>query len=531
MLDKLSLNAKFLILSISMALITILISTYAYDRFQKVSESNDQVTEVALPNLMLINSLALQYRDIRIHLRTLGLPGLDKKQAEEAINETLQDIESYEKNRKIYKETPSLPGEEELFNELDKNWIEFKAIGIKALELYKSNKPEDYNALVAIFLKDCPEAAAKYNKSLDALLLFHKNSFNKFKTASNNLTKSTNHNIILITIMGLLFSIIITVLFAFNAVKLSKKINEIAYSLKSSSDEVSIVANQISHSSEGLSQASVEQAASLQETSSSIEEISAMISSNTQSAVVSAKESEQSLFHAERGKKVVEEMIGAISKINTSNNHIMDQINTSNQEIEEIIKLISEIGSKTKVINDIVFQTKLLSFNASVEAARAGENGKGFAVVAEEVGNLAAMSGSASIEISSMLEKSIQRVESIIQNSKEKIGRLVVEGKMNVDNGTRVAHECGVVLDGIVKSVATVSNSLAEISTASQEQSQGVREVTKAVSQLDQVTQENSNTAAESAKAAGVLTQQSDTLAKLVANLVNTIEGKANDDT
>ena len=72
--------------------------------------------------------------------------------------------------------------------------------------------------------------------------------------------------------------------------------------------------------------------------------------------------------------------------------------------------LISEIGNKTKVINDIVFQTKLLSFNASVEAARAGEHGKGFSVVAEEVGNLAHMSGNSAKEITQLLESSINRV-------------------------------------------------------------------------------------------------------------------------
>jgi methyl-accepting chemotaxis protein len=78
----------------------------------------------------------------------------------------------------------------------------------------------------------------------------------------------------------------------------------------------------------------------------------------------------------------------------------MNQINYSNEQMSEIVKVIQEIETKTKVINDIVFQTKLLSFNASVEAARAGEQGKGFAVVAEEVGNLAQMSGNAAKEIS-----------------------------------------------------------------------------------------------------------------------------------
>jgi methyl-accepting chemotaxis protein len=89
-------------------------------------------------------------------------------------------------------------------------------------------------------------------------------------------------------------------------------------------------------------------------------------------------------------------------------------MNKSNDEISSIVKVIAEIGDKTKVINDIVFQTKLLSFNASVEAARAGEQGKGFAVVAEEVGNLATMSGKAAEEISSMLGDSMGKVELIV---------------------------------------------------------------------------------------------------------------------
>ena len=79
----------------------------------------------------------------------------------------------------------------------------------------------------------------------------------------------------------------------------------------------------------------------------------------------------------------------------------------------EILGYIKSIEEKTKVINDIVFQTKLLSFNASVEAARAGEQGKGFAVVAEEVGNLATMSGTSAEEISKLLESSISHIESI----------------------------------------------------------------------------------------------------------------------
>jgi hypothetical protein len=94
----------------------------------------------------------------------------------------------------------------------------------------------------------------------------------------------------------------------------------------------------------------------------------------------------------------------AIMEIQETNKKLVDDVLEGNRKISEIVELVKEIGNKTKVINDIVFQTKLLSFNASVEAARAGEHGKGFAVVAEEVGNLASMSGQASKEISALLE-------------------------------------------------------------------------------------------------------------------------------
>ena len=305
-------------------------------------------------------------------------------------------------------------------------------------------------------------------------------------------------------------------------------LNNIVTSLSKSGDEVSASSTQIASAAEELSQATTEQAASLQETSSSIEEISSMINANTENAKQSSRISEQSLVAAEKGKVVVDQMISAISDINTSNDGIVKQIDDTNREIENIVKIINEIGTKTKVINDIVFQTKLLSFNASVEAARAGEQGKGFAVVAEEVGNLAAMSGAAALEISNMLETSTKTVEGIVRDSKEKIGKLILNGKDKVETGTRVAHECEVVLNEILQSVASVSKMTSEISVASTEQAQGVHEITKAITQLDQVTHQNTSNASDSANAAGNLSEQAMILNALVQRLVHTIEGSNN---
>ena len=330
------------------------------------------------------------------------------------------------------------------------------------------------------------------------------------------------------TIWGLMISlggavaILITVILIKGPLE---NLKAIAISLNTSGKEVSSTSSQIASSSEQLSQATTEQAASLQETSSSIQEISTMINANTDNAKQSAVVSEKSLSTAERGQVAIGHMMNAIDTINDSNTSIMNQINETNKEIESIVKIINEIGTKTKVINDIVFQTKLLSFNASVEAARAGENGKGFAVVAEEVGNLASMSGAAALEITNLLDGSIKSVETIVRESKEKIGKLILSGKEKIEVGSKVAHECEGVLSEIVSSVASSSKMISEISSASQEQAQGVHEITKAIAQLDQVTQQNTSNSAESANAAEELANQALMLNSLVQKLVQTIEG------
>ena len=186
------------------------------------------------------------------------------------------------------------------------------------------------------------------------------------------------------------------------AEKIAQQFARLSSGLK---QEAAIVAKNsmiVAEVSSKLSESTTQQAASLQETVASIDEISAMIQRNADSAMSSAKSSENSTKTAQEGKEKVELMLESIHSISQNNSDMIEKMEKSNKDISDIVKLIQEISHKTQVINDIVFQTKLLSFNASIEAARAGEHGKGFAVVAEEVGNLASMSGKAAKEISEM---------------------------------------------------------------------------------------------------------------------------------
>lgn len=317
---------------------------------------------------------------------------------------------------------------------------------------------------------------------------------------TETIAKSNIRNLLIFSIVGSFVFAFIGFIFAS---KLSTQLGTLAKTIGESSGQVANASNTIASASSSLSQATSEQAASLEETASSIEEMSSMVSKNTDNAKNTAAISTQSQAKAEKGNVVIEKMVSSMNEISKSNN-----------EIAEIVKVIKEIGNKTKVINDIVFQTKLLSFNASVEAARAGEHGKGFAVVAEEVGNLAQMSGTASKEISTLLESSIHKVESIVGDTKAK-----------VDSGVNTAKECGDVFAEIVGDVKLVSQMSNDISSASQEQAQGISEITKAVSQLDQVTQQNAATSEETSNEAEELSAQANALKEASDKLISIISG------
>lgn len=192
----------------------------------------------------------------------------------------------------------------------------------------------------------------------------------------------------------------------------------------------------------------------------------------------------------------------------------MTAILESNRRIEALVKVIEEIGEKTDIIDEIVFKTQLLSFNASVEAERAGEHGRGFAVVAQEVGNLAQMSGKAATEIASIVKGSIKEADEVARENKSRVesgGRLTVESREKM---TSSLDQLRVILEGTQKIVA-----------ASREQSQGISEISNSVDSLNQTTQETASTAEESASASTELSGQADSLLALVSDLATIVSG------
>lgn len=334
--------------------------------------------------------------------------------------------------------------------------------------------------------------------------------------------KDSTQKIILVAIP----SGIVVLLLAFLLIrKPIQVIHSIADGLASTAREVAEMSSVIASSSQQLSSGAEEQASALQQTSASMEEVKSMVARTSENAQESAKIASAGQESAERGKTVVQSMIASIEAIDKSNSLISQQIDASNHQLSDIVKVIADIGTKTKVINEIVFQTKLLSFNASVEAARAGEHGKGFAVVAEEIGKLASMSGGAATEISTMLESSIHKVQVIVESTKKQVGDLLKDGKEKVVVGTQTAHRCGEVLDEILDGTRGMTQMVTDISASSKEQSKGVDEIAKAVIQLDEVTQRNAVSSKESADTAVKLAEQSDSVKGSIDSLLLTLNG------
>ena len=519
---KLSLRKKltglcgFFLLSIG------LVGTASNVQLTEVVENYDRVSEIYVQKLTRVYQMMLAFRQVRIDLRTLGLQDLSAQQYNNAVTGALNSVEVFKKAKKDFDNLPEDLGQKPIREKMEASWTKFEKVGERILGLQKSGQPGDVEKMRQIFLNDCPEAANEFRLANLEMIDFIEKQTEQHVLSARSAAKASTQFISIVLALSILLGIGMGWIFS---AALAKSIGQVIDKINLNSTTVSSAATQIASSSQALAQAVSEQAASLQETASSVEELSSMVEKNSSNSKAAAKSSETSRSKAQEGQQAVTKMIESMEEIHTSNQNIIHRVNASNTQLTEIVTVIQSIGEKTKVINDIVFQTKLLSFNASVEAARAGEQGKGFSVVAEEVGKLAQMSGNAAKEITNMLAGSIQKVESIVQNTKTEVELLISQGKEKVESGVQVAQQCAQVLGQIVENVSNVSEMAVEISQASEEQSRGIHEINKAMAQLDSVTQQNSGTTQEASQAADSLSVQALSLSETIQDLKDLVYG------
>ena len=244
--------------------------------------------------------------------------------------------------------------------------------------------------------------------------------------------------------------------------------------VRSATDSIATASTEIAQGNNDLARRTEDTASNLQTTASSMEELTSTVKQTSDSAQTANQMATSAAEVAARGGQVVAQVVSTMQDINASSNKISDIIG---------------------VIDGIAFQTNILALNAAVEAARACEQGRGFAVVAGEVRSLAQRSADAAKEIKSLINASVEKVES----------------------GTALVGNAGATMNEIVASVQRVTDIIGEIRAATSEQSQSIEQVNTAVNQLDQMTQQNSALVEESSAAADSLREQALKLTEVVA--------------
>ncbi|WP_121631716.1 methyl-accepting chemotaxis protein [Tropicibacter alexandrii] len=266
-------------------------------------------------------------------------------------------------------------------------------------------------------------------------------------------------------------------------------LSDIITELRASASAIDLDARQLTDGADALSTRTENQAATLEETAAAMEEISHSVHSTARS---------------------VEEIVAAIGAARNQAEHGEDVRSQAVQAMGEIETSSAQIGSIIQVIEDLAFQTNLLSLNAGVEAARAGEVGRGFAVVASEVRALAQRSSESAAEIRA----------------------LVANSNRNVENGVRLVSDLGAATQGILQEVVSVSDRVADIAASTKEQAQGIGEINNGIAALDQVTQRNAAMVNESASAGRALLDKAARLRGLVSRFhdggrtIDTIAGR-----
>jgi methyl-accepting chemotaxis protein len=501
--------AKKLILAfIAVLMLTTILGVFSIIQLTKVNQASTDISTNWLPSIRTLMDLKVSLSRIRGAQFQRLLPSGGADPAAKAKQITAQ-LNEFKRLQALYETQISEPGERVIYPKLQKDAAAFIASNEKFFKLALAGQVEEATTELQgassdsyRLLLDELDALTKINNDGSAL---------SDATADVELAKARNWIIGLLAgslIVGLGLAVFMARIISAplnRAVAVAKQVAEgdltakieatsedetgqLMHSLKAMNDNllrivgevrvgtdtIATASSQIASGNLDLSSRTEQQASSLEETASAMEQLTATVKQNSDNAKQANQLAVSASEVAIQGGTVVGEVVDTMQAINDSARKIVDIIS---------------------VIDGIAFQTNILALNAAVEAARAGEQGRGFAVVASEVRSLAQRSAAAAKEIKTLIDDSV-----------EKTGR-----------GSKLVESAGVTMTEVVTSVKRVTDIVAEISSASQEQSTGIEEVNRAITQMDEVTQQNAALVEEAAAAAQSLQDQAQALAGVVS--------------
>ena len=492
-----------------------------YAGIKKVGASMDEVGQVRLPSVAGL--LTLSEAQTAVKAATLSAALYEnnygaRKQFAEIVTMRNEAWANADAGWREYEPLPQTPEEAVLWKQFVSEWQTWKrsdadiAATIDALS--KNSSEQAHMELFVQLFKQYETSAPLFLKaedSLNKIVALNRNIASQSVTDGSKAIGSARLTMLTAAILSIVVAIAVATFIAASVVKpiseavkvaqtvaagdLTSRINvqtreetgqllqalkdmndslvKVVSEVHTSTDTIATASSQIASGNLDLSSRTEEQASSLEETASSMEELTSAVKQNVDNAHQANAMAVSASEVASKGGAVVSKVVDTMGAINDSSKKIADIIG---------------------VIDGIAFQTNILALNAAVEAARAGEQGRGFAVVATEVRNLAQRSAAAAKEIKALIVDSVEKVEA----------------------GSKLVDQAGATMHEIVVSVKRVTDIMAEIVAASQEQSAGIEQINQAIAQMDEATQQNASLVEEAAAASEALRDQSRSLAEVV---------------
>ena len=325
----------------------------------------------------------------------------------------------------------------------------------------------------------------------------------------------------------LIFTLFIILVFSvYFAKNLSKSIDEVNDKLRVKSDELFTAATDQNELSGDLRTSSSMTSKEIINMVTALEEISRKVNLSTDYSIMLMELSKKSSKAANNGKLVTQKIVSAIEGMGETTHLLETSSRKNNNGLIKMAKTFREVESQLEIINEIVFKTELLSFNASIEAAAAGEHGRGFMVVADEVKSLANTSGKASKDIFSKIRQAIIQTTNMIQSSVTEMEEVTSHSEEKIKIGRESVEEAEKNLNEILRNIKNVDEMAKDISSYSHDQSMGLIEILKAMNLLESMAKETDHNADKTFQSAKKLNQISGIISKSLDKLQEMIKGK-----